>query len=45
MYSKGMSTLASSRVMFSNLLLVESINSEINVYYKEVLENIAYAIN
>ena len=45
MYSKGMSTLASSRVMFSNLLLVERINSEINIYCKEVLENIAYAIN
>ena len=38
MYSKGMSTLASSRVMFSNLLLVKRINSEINIYCKKVLK-------
>ena len=38
MYSKGMSTLASSRVMFSNLLLVKRINSDINIYCKKVLK-------
>ena len=37
MYSKGMSTLASSRVMFSNLLLVKRINSEIDIYCKKVI--------
>ena len=38
MYSKGMSTLASSTVMFSNLLLVKRINSKINIYCKKVLK-------